>query len=592
MAAQVQAAEMKAILVLAAPLFAQAVQPFEGLNNPTRAELSAGRDLSATERRLQLPNFVAMFHWGAIRNLLPLQLPTLGEIPAWTRRLCRSHYQWLPVDEAETLDGLDEFDLMLRLFDFSPWRPYFAQRFRSQLGPPPFDPLSLGLGIFLAHHQKWDWARLARELRSPTRGLDYCRRLGFTPSDLPVASTFRMAFNETDAGWFADCQTSLAQGLMAYQLIPSHSTFAGDPTDQGVSLSTDCQLIASRSHMQCRHQVHACSQSAAHRDCPARKAGKDGCACDTPACFEHCRFATFRDPQAAYVYYSGSNQPGKTNPNAAKEKKDQTAPHGKHHFGYKSKAFNIVDDRLALFWTLTGPCTPANRNDHLLTIPGLENLRQRFPTLKIGELLGDAGEGHEEILKFVYNDLQALRTIRIRHAEVDDQPHACLKRGFDQNGIPLCPHGYRLSSNGHDYQRQSTKWVCRQKCIHQPEPDVPGAPAHDSRETCPFIGDEHPLGFSLSTALTLPDGSIRLARDMQVGSDTWKLRIGRQSYSESRNAIQARRLLKRSRSFGLPNTTKSMSISDTLSIAFNVSRLIFEASRQSSRQAILQQQNC
>ena len=152
------------------------------------------------------------------------------------------------VDESEALNGLDEFDLMLRLFDFSPWRPYFAQRFRSQLSPPPFDPLSLGLGIFLAHHQKWDWARLARELRSPTRGLDYCRRLGFAPSDLPVESTFRMAFTETDADWFTDCQTSLVQGLMAYQLIPTHSSFAGDPIGQGVSLSTDCQLIASRSH--------------------------------------------------------------------------------------------------------------------------------------------------------------------------------------------------------------------------------------------------------------------------------------------------------------------------------------------------------
>jgi len=590
MAAHIQGAEMKAICIPAVPVPMHVIQPFEGLSNPTRAELSAGRDLSASERRLQLPNFVSMFHWGAMRNLLPLRLPTPGETPAWSGRLCRSHYQWLPVDKSETLDGLDEFDLMLRLFDFSPWRSYFAQRFRSQLGPPPFDPLSLGLGIFLAHHQKWDWARLARELRSPTRGLDYCRRLGFAPSDLPVESTFRMAFNQTDADWFADCQSSLVQGLMAYQLIPTHSTFAGDPTDQGVSLSTDCQLIASRSHMQCRHQVHACSQSATHRACPAREAGKDGCACDTPACYEHCCFSTFRDPQAAYVYYSGSNQP--SNPNASNDKKDQTAPRGKHHFGYKSNAFISVYDRLALFWTLTGPCTPANRNDNLLTIPGLQDLQKRFPTLKIGELLGDAGEGFDEILKFVYNDLQALRTIRIRHAEGDDQPHTCLKRGFDQNGIPLCPHGYHLSSNGHDYQRQSLKWVCRQKCAHQPEPDITGAPAHDSRETCPFTDDEHPLGFSLSTALTLPDGSIRLARDMQVGSETWKLRIGRQSYSESRNAIQARRLLKRSRSFGLPNTAKSMSISDTLSIAFNVSRLIFEASRQSSRQAIPQQKNC
>ena len=583
---------MKAIWIPAAPILSHVIEPIQGLSIPTRAELSAGRDLTASERRLQLPNFVEMFHWEAMWNLLPLRLPTPGDASAWTGRLCRSHYQWFPLDKSKTLDGLDEFDLMLRLFDFSPWRPYFAQRFHSQLGPPPFDPLSLGLGIFLAHHQKWDWARLARELRSPTRGMDYSRRLGFAPSNLPVESTFRMAFTETDADWFTDCQTSLVQGLMTYQLIPTHSTFAGDPTDQGVSLSTDCQLIAARSHMQCRHQVPACSQSAAHRACPAQAAGKDGCACDTPACYEHCRFSTFRDPQAAYVYYSGSNQPRKINPNAAKEKKDQTAPHGKHHFGYKSKAFNIIDDRLALIWPLTGPCTPANRNDHLLTIPGLQDLHKRFPSLKIGELLGDAGEGYEEILKFVYHDLHALRTIRIRHADGDDQPHTCLKRGFDQNGIPLCPHGYCLSSNGHDYLRQSLKWVCRQKCTHQPDPDILGAPAHDSRETCPFTDGEHPLGFSLSTALTLPDGSIRLARDMQVGSDTWKLRIGRQSYSESRNAIQARRLLKRSRSFGLPNTAKSMSISDTLSIAFNVSRLIFEASRQSNRQAILQQQNC
>jgi hypothetical protein len=221
MATHIQGAEMKSILVPVAPLLAPTIQSFEGLSNPTRAELSAGRNLSASERCLRLPNFVAMFRWEAVRSLLPLRLPTPGVPPAWSGRLCRSQYQWLPVDKSETLDGLDEFDLMLRLFDFSPWRPYFAQRFRSQLGPPPFDPLSLGLGlgIFLAHHQKWDWARLARELRSPTRGLDYCRRLGFAPSDLPVESTFRMAFNETDADWFVDCQTSLAQGLMAYQLI-------------------------------------------------------------------------------------------------------------------------------------------------------------------------------------------------------------------------------------------------------------------------------------------------------------------------------------------------------------------------------------
>ena len=88
----------------------------------------------------------------------------------------------------------------------------------------------------------------------------------------------------------------------------------------------------------------------------------------------------------------------------------------------------------------------------------------------------------------------------------------------------------------------------------------------------------------MTIGLILPDGSIRLARDMQVGSDTWKLRIGRQSYAESRNATQARRQLKRSPFFGLPNTAKSMIVSDTLSLAFNLTRLIFEASRQTMKQ--------
>jgi len=550
--------------------------PFQKLAKPTRAELIENRNVPAAERRLGLPHFVEIFQWESIRALLPLQLPTLGNAREWSGRYCRSHYQWLRADDRDIL-RLDEFELMLRLFDFSPWRPYFAERFRSQYGPPAFDPLSLGLGMFLAYHQSWDWEHLVAELKSPTRGLDYCRRLGFDPDDLPAPSTFRVAFKETEVDWITACQDSLVQSMMAYQLIPTQSTFPGDPAEHGVSISTDCQLIAARSKMICRHQIPACSQSGAKRECPARLAGKDGCACDTPDCYEHCQYAAWQDPQAAYVYYSGSNQPRKNNPNTPKANKDQRPPSGKHHFGYKSKAFNIVDDRLSMFWTLTGPCTPANRNDHLLTIPGFDELRKRFPELKIGEVLGDAGEGMEEVLQFIHDDLQALRTICIRHADGDDDPLVCHKRGYDKHGTPLCPHGYLLSSNGHDYQRHSTKWVCRLKCIHQPEPDIPGADANTSRETCPFANPDHPLGFSLSTGLTLPDGSIRLARDLPVGSENWKLRLGRQSYSESRNAIQARRQLKRSPSFGLSNTTKSMLISDTLSLAFNLTRLIVEA---------------
>lgn len=184
--------------------------PFANLPRLSRAELSESRSLPAAERRLQLPHFVETFRWERIRAYLPLQLPTPGEAPAWQGRVCRSQYQWLGIDDLPTSTDilrLDEFDLVLRLFDFSPWRAYLAQRFRSQLGPPAFDPLSLGLGMLLAIYQNWDWERLVAELQSPTRGSEYCRLLGFDPADLPAASTFRMAFNQTHPDWFTACHS-------------------------------------------------------------------------------------------------------------------------------------------------------------------------------------------------------------------------------------------------------------------------------------------------------------------------------------------------------------------------------------------------
>lgn len=565
--------------------------PFLDLQSFSRTELQETRSLPAAERRLLIPNFVEIFRWEAIRPLLPLRVPTPGAPPAWRSRICRSFYRWLPPNElvsSADLVGLDAFDLMLRLFDFSPWRTYFAQRFKSQYGPPPFDPLSLGMGMYLAVEKHWDWEHLSQELRSTERGQGYCRRLGFSQQDLPAPSTWRTAMQNTAPDWFTSCQNSLVQGLMAYGFIPTHTTFPGDTPERGVSLSTDCQLVQSRSHQKCIHQTPDCSKAGLPRPCPAQAKDKQGCDCNTEDCRQHCRFATPRDPEAAYVFYSGSNQPAHS-PNKRKDAsqtKQPTAPRGKHHFGYKSKAFNIIDDRLFLLWPLTAACAPANVNDHLLTIPGLKSLRSRFPTLQIGEFLGDAGEGLDEVLIFVYSELKAIRSIRLRHHDGDDLPLTCLTRGYDQQGIPLCQLGYRLSFNGHDYQRQSSKWVCRQKCSHQPVPDISPPdfnPDLPPRLHCPFVDPQRPLGFSVTIGLALPDGCIRLARDLSPDSPSWKLRIGRQSYAESRNASLAHRQLKRSPWFGLENTTKATIIGDTLSIAFNLSRLIFEASSSALR---------
>lgn len=549
---------------------------------PRAADLQASRGLPAAQRRQLTDHFVDLFHWEAIQPLLPLRLGPIPDAPIWQPRRCRSHYVWLPPDDIQSaadFQGLDDFDLVLRLFDFSAWRPILAQRFASHLGPPPFDSVSLGLSMLLARFRGWSWPTLVTELHSAERGQGYCRRLGFAPDCLPASSTFRMAMNNTTEEVFLQCADSLALGLMAAGIIPTHSTFPGDPPERGVSLAIDSQLVEAHSHMRCRYQRAACFSPLDERTCAAQSDGKTGCNCATEACAGRCRHTTVRDPDARYVYYSGSNQPA-SGP-AASADGNSTSSRGKHHFGYKAKTFNLIDDRLFTFWPLSGPFVAANRNDHLQTVPGLEDLRQRFPQLDIGELVADAGEGFDEVLRFVHTDLGALRTVELRHTANDDDPLTCLVRGYDADGTPLCPYGYCLDFNGHDYARRTSKWTCRQRCRHRAAPDV--VPKADRASTavdpslCAYRDPDRPLGYIVTVGLALPDGCIRLARDLRVDGPTWDLRLGRLSYAESRNATQTRYDLKRSPWYGRENSAKATYLGDILTNALNVARFVREA---------------
>lgn len=567
--------------------------PFHRLSTLSRSALAATRELPAAERRLLVAHFTQSFQWEALRPLLPLRLEFPTSVRPWRARVCRSHYTWRPPDAIRSsadLDPLDNFDLVLRLFDFSPWRPILAQRLSSHLGPPPFDPVSLGLAWLLARWRDWEWPTLLTELHSPERGAGYCMRLGFDPDDLPAESTFRCDLAHTPPEWFIQCEDSLVRGLMAYGIIPTQSTFPDDSPDRGVSLSTDSQLVAARSRMQCAYQNPRCFLPPAQRECAARQAGKEGCPCDTPACAQYCRLATPRDAQATFVVYTGSNQP---TPSPATDSAPPTPPpRGKPHFGYKSKAFNLIDDRLFTYWPLSGPFATANRNDHLQTLPGLKLMRARFPTLKIGEIIGDAGEGFDDILSFVHDDLGALRTIALRQHATDADPLACLARGYDAQGNPLCPFGFLLAFNGHDYQRGDSKWVCRRRCASCTHPDLAGLdkllaanPALHLPDplTCPHRQSPSAAGYLVIVNRTLPDGDMRLARDLKVGSPTWDLRAGRQSYAESRNASQARQGVKRSPWFGQANAYKASLLADILCSALNVARFTREATAAAAR---------
>jgi hypothetical protein len=567
--------------------------PFHRLTTLPRSGLVSTRDVPAAERRLLTEHFVSTFQWESVRPLLPLRLETVPDVRPWRSRICRSHYVWLPPDDirsADDLSGMDDFDLLIRLFDFSPWRPILGQRFSSNFGPPPFDPVSIGLAWLLARWRNWTWPSLVTELHSRERGLGYCLRLGFDPSDLPAESTFRMALNNTDEDWLRQCEDSLLLGLMAYGLVPTSSTFPGDPPERGVTISTDSQLVAARSRMRCRHQNPDCFFPPSQRTCAAREADKRGCDCDTDACAHHCRFVTPRDPEAAYVFYAGSNQPT-SSPNAPTSRSvsgdSNSSRRGKHHFGYKSKGFNVVDDRLFAYWPISGPFASANRNDHLQTIPGLKDIQRRFPNLDIGEVIGDAGEGYDDILRFIHGDLKALRTIVPRRHTEDENLLTCLRRGYDAQGNPLCLHGYRLYFNGHDYRRRDSEWVCRQRCLHRSQPDIvpDSLPNQETRSasTCPYRGQEHTLGCAITVNLSFPNGDIRLARDLKVDSPTWKLRGGRQSYAEARNADQTRHGVKRSSWYGKANSAQASILADILTSALNVARFIREATHAAAR---------
>jgi hypothetical protein len=128
--------------------------PFHRLTTLSRSELVATREVPAAERRLLMEHFVATFQWETIQSFLPLRLAVPPGVPPWRPRRCRSYYRWLLPNDLQSTDdwsGWDDFDLVLRLFDFSPWRPILAQRFASHYGPqicpvsPPF---------------AWRWAKL------------------------------------------------------------------------------------------------------------------------------------------------------------------------------------------------------------------------------------------------------------------------------------------------------------------------------------------------------------------------------------------------------------------------------------------------
>ena len=517
--------------------------------------------LTASQKRARHPDFTTTFSFVALQSQLPLPFPAPAAPPS-PKHQYRSAYQYLgyaALADPTRLVTLEPFEVALHLIDFSPLRDYLAQSYVSSArGQTPFDPVSLLLCVCLRRHLGCGWRRLAR-LLTGSHGSGWRHLLGFQDGCTPSASGLRYFYNTVGPERCQDLCSQVADLLHQARLLPEHSTYPGDPADRGVTLSHDIMLHDAHSNMDCADVTATCYQPAP-RPCPAQDAQREGCACPGATCAEVCRRATPADCEARFIHYEGCNkQADLPNP---------PSHNGRDVYGYASNPDRLLDDRFACAWTLRTGLHPANADERNLFPHSFAALQTRFPWLRIGEVLADAALGYEPCLDPIWHS-GALRMVDIRAAEGDDQAAVQLRRGYDENGHPLCVHGYPLHPNGHDYQRRRTKWCCQHACqqdAKRPAPD------------CPFRRPDQPHGQIVNVGRTLPDGCLRLAREVPYGSDTWKARYGRRNLSESRNASLQGMDLKRLSTGGLAHGQQEIAIADFLDNLCTLGRLVQEAS--------------
>jgi hypothetical protein len=295
-----------------------------------------------------------------------------------------------------------------------------------------------------------------------------------------------------------------------------------------------------------------------------------------------CRRATPADRQARYIYYAGRNK--KSDLPVAHGEQDVQTSHGQHFYGYASNPDRIIDDRFACAWTVRTDLHPANVDERSIFPSSFAYLLARFPYLRIGELLADAALGYQCCLDPIWY-AGALRMVDIRAAPGDDDAHIQRRRGYDDKGHPLCIHGYTMRSNGYDYLRRRTKWCCTHACLSPQPHDAEQSAVHPPPD-CPFQSPEHKHGLVLNVRRTLPDGSLRLAREVPYDSPTWKKRYGRRNLSESRNGLLEQMDLKRLPSSGLHRGFREVVIGDLLVNLRTLGPLVAEATSLALKRAV------
>lgn len=512
---------------------------------------------SPPQTRAADKTFVQQCSFAGLRTQLPLRWPVPPGLPDSPKKRYRSRYLyhgWDDLDNLANWDTLSAFDLVLRLVDFSPLRPLLAWLlgWTSARGKLPFDPLSFFLLVSWQIVEGWSRAQALRNIQDP-RYADYAAAFGFLNNDYPTEGGVRyflttIGHNSAPHNDTVTVQVSDERAVeIALQYLNHIIAGAAQLLCQAHLLSSrawqqaqvcpDGMVHDAASGMRCTSVQDSCYQPTSTqtpRSCPARDKGKRGCNCDTLRCVQACRYAPTRDPQARCLYYTGTNQPAYRGPNTSADASAAHPSAGELRYGYKSVALLLADPQHRFSVVLLDDFLSANEREENPAAALLLQLSLFYPDLVVEMVAGDAGLGYYAFLHTCYL-LGAKRVVDLRADPCDRDKAQWTVRGYDDKGRPICPFGYAFTANGFDAKRQRHKWFCGQACLKGTQPIVQLDEVSYPPDECPYQKQHHSYGKILNVGETFRDGSIRLVRDVPVGTPTW-----RRLYHRARNASEDR----------------------------------------------------
>lgn len=529
--------------------------------------------LDAVTARAADQRFISQCSLTGLQDKLPFRWQTPPGIPPSPKRHYRSHYVyqgWQDLRDLSQWNHLSDFDLNLRLVDYSGLRPVLAWllNWQSARGWCPFDPLS----IFFVHGwqitNSWSRALTLQNLHNP-RYADYANLFGFQDGIFPSEGGLRyylttLGANSQILAKTVQVQLDDARAVPVTVLALNH-LIAGSTNlikEAGIisqeawrkaMVCPDGMIHDAASRLKCTAVQDTCYQpttSQKPRPCPAKEKDHQGCDCKTADCAAVCRFATPRDPAARLVVYTGSNQP-KSSPNQpATPPQEQPKGKGELRYGYRSVPLLLADEERRTSFILMDGFLPAPEREENPSAALLLQTPTFYPDLHLDAAAGDAGVGYASYLRAAHS-LGVKRVVDLRADPSDQDKPGWTTRGYDDKGRPICFYGYAFTSNGYDPERKRHKWFCDKPCLTKEPPAVTLANVAYPPDECPYQAAKYAYGEIRNVALAFDDGSTRLVRDISVGTPAWKRIYHRaRNAAEGRQATMERWRLKRLRVYG------------------------------------------